>query len=115
MIIVGEKPHIASSGKNVESIQELTNVTVQVGGNATVIIGTNLKITCPVKGKPAPSITWYKQGMELRDGDNLLIDNSTRSLNILKVQYDASGTYQCVAKNPLGVDQMTTYLLPIGL
>ena len=104
-----------SRKENIESLQERSNFKLEVGGNATILTGANLLITCPAEGVPPPSITWYRLRAELSSGGNVVIDKSTGSLNLLNVQTDDLGPYRCVAQNLLGSDRMTTHLMPIGL
>lgn len=61
------------------------------------IIASALNLTCTAEGSPAPSYTWYKDGV--------LIPGETRSyLYISEVQPEDRGSYTCRAVNSLGED-----------
>jgi len=71
--------------------------------NKTTIIENNrITIPCPVRGTPAPQVTWYKDGDEITGneiGVQILADGS---LQLDRAQADDSGTYICFARNVAG-------------
>ena len=55
-------------------------------------LGDSFSIRCSAKGKPVPTIKWYKDGKLLQEGETLLVVNSTSR---------HEGTYQCEANNKM--------------
>ncbi|XP_042242464.1 fibroblast growth factor receptor-like 1, partial [Homarus americanus] len=66
-------------------------------------VGHNVKLKCSVTGKPEPTVTWYKDGLELREGS---LGGESRlnrhSLHLLDLRPEDAGTYTCAAVNDLG-------------
>ena len=69
---------------------------------------------CVATGIPAPSITWFRNGMELSnsrvtlgdpsestttDGDGEMILQTTRTLNLSMTEDGDSGSYECRGRN----------------
>ncbi|XP_068685500.1 hemicentin-1-like [Montipora foliosa] len=69
-----------------------------VPDNYTVLEGSNVTLYCNSTGKPAPNITWTKDGNStiLHQGEEFIINNIHR---------DASGDYTCTAWNGVGEPQ----------
>lgn len=73
--------------------------------------GYEVKMSCPVKGRPKPDVVWYKDNQPFfpraahirLKGNNLKFENSTVS---------DSGNYTCVAQNTLGKIEFT-YIVEI--
>lgn len=63
-----------------------------------------LSVDLKIKGKPKPDVTWFKDGIRLRESRNLRLssDKDTYNLNIPKVTPEDAGTYKCEAKNDVG-------------
>jgi len=64
-------------------------------------IGSSFSIQCEVEGYPTPTVTWYKDDVE--------VDNRQSSdpamLSVNNAQSEDGGTYQCVARNEYGSGQ----------
>ena len=82
--------------------------------NYTVDMGDVVTFQCVATGIPAPSTTWFRNGMELNssrvtfgnlsestamDGGGEIILQSTRTLNLSMTQDNDSGSYECRASN----------------
>ena len=82
--------------------------------NYTVNMGDVVTFQCVATGIPAPSITWFRIGMELSnsritlgdlsettttDGDGEMILQTTRTLNLSMTEDGDSGSYECRASN----------------
>ncbi|CAL8090942.1 unnamed protein product [Calicophoron daubneyi] len=70
--------------------------------------GVNVKLTCTADGNPMPTMTWYKDGRELRKGEgNYEIESilGMSSLELYSCTERDSGNYSCVAKNKMGEDE----------
>lgn len=81
-----------------------------------VVINQTTVINCPVEGKPAPVITWYKNGVQL---DATLqkryeILAGGRQLRVKKAQLTDTGTYHCLAVNKAGEDSVDFELTVLG-
>ena len=63
--------------------------------NRTVLEGSNITLHCNATGKPAPNITWTKDGSQ-----TVLHHGETYS--IVNIQRQAAGDYTCTAWNGVG-------------
>ncbi|KAJ9595135.1 hypothetical protein L9F63_013575, partial [Diploptera punctata] len=92
-----DRPQIAISNHSyVQSNPSKKKVNLKIGGQATVFLGTQIKIKCPVKRFNRTKIQWAK--------DNNFISNSKKykiskkgALRIQDVTHRDAGTYTCVA------------------
>lgn len=73
-------------------------------------------MTCAVRGCPAPSVSWYLDGICINSDKNYYITNAfgVCSLYILSVRSKDSGEYKVVAVNPLGKAECATKLVVKG-
>lgn len=78
--------------------------------------GYQLYMTCAVRGCPAPSVSWYLDGICINSDKNYYITNAfgVCSLYILSVRSKDSGEYKVVAVNPLGKAECATKLVVKG-
>ncbi|KAJ0032742.1 hypothetical protein NQD34_002823 [Periophthalmus magnuspinnatus] len=70
--------------------------------DSIVIINSPLELECHATGTPAPTITWYKDGTPVRQGEGLRVAASGRRLVISRVQVSDTARFQCVATNEAG-------------
>ena len=79
--------------------------------NSTSVIENNpIIIECPATGTPLPTITWYKDDVELT-GDEIGIQYlGDGSLEIFSAKAGDSASYTCIATNVAGTIQHTTEL-----
>ena len=64
-----------------------------------------MRLEClPPGGYPEVRVSWYRNGVKLRQADTLGIDfsHSKRILSITNATYEDSGAYQCRATNAVG-------------
>uniref|UniRef100_A0A915AY17 Neuroglian n=1 Tax=Parascaris univalens TaxID=6257 RepID=A0A915AY17_PARUN len=78
--------------------------------------GETVKFDCSASGKPTPTITFYKNGVEMskqKDGDRWVIDGSVLTLYDVKKGLHGNGdnaVYQCKAENKHGYIWANFYL-----
>ncbi|KAH9366474.1 hypothetical protein HPB48_022308 [Haemaphysalis longicornis] len=78
------------------------------------VIQTNLgvKLLACLSGKPHPEIKWYKDGKELSKFDyNMAHADGVVTLEILTCKKEDAGKYVCKAKNALGEDESSCFLI----
>ncbi|XP_052219506.1 fibropellin-3-like [Dreissena polymorpha] len=66
----------------------------------TAKVNDNTKLFCRVKGKPRPSIEWFKNGEALADGNRVRI--TKYALEVMNTQLSDAGEYACRASNQHG-------------
>ncbi|XP_067940287.1 hemicentin-1-like [Watersipora subatra] len=76
--------------------------------NSSVVKGLRTAIECPVKGKPEPNITWYKDGVELGIASNPYVGlvNARRRLIIANASLSDTAIYTCRASNVAGRSEL---------
>lgn len=72
----------------------------------TVNDGEQVTLTCVVKGRPSPTITWFRNDTGVDKNDDYIIkfDDSTGRCELIIVECftEDSGVFRCVATNDLG-------------
>ncbi|XP_055302398.1 protein madd-4 isoform X5 [Sitodiplosis mosellana] len=93
-----EHPSIAASNTTyIQHDPKKTKVTLKIGGAATVFLGTQIKIKCPVKSRfNRTKIRWSKNSKFLTKTRNVKLSKKG-ALRILDVTYRDSGVYACHA------------------
>ncbi|XP_071515141.1 fibroblast growth factor receptor-like 1 [Panulirus ornatus] len=82
---------------------EFTQLLPPVPGKIDKPVGHNVKLKCQVSGVPEPTVTWFKDGVELREGSLGGESRLTRHyLHLLDLRPQDAGMYTCAAANPLG-------------
>ena len=78
--------------------------------------GESVRFTIRVMGKPAPEVTWYREGSQIISSPDFEIikDGETSSLYIPEVFYEDSGKFSVKAENPGGVNTCTAELIVEG-
>ena len=101
-------PEIIRTGIKDVQVLEPKSLKVVIGSTVLTISGNNLSLSCRVKGFPAPSVQWAKDGVTLET------EKSTLSLQTIDVK--DSGVYMCTATSSLmGLsDSTSTNLTVIG-
>ncbi|KAL8593184.1 hypothetical protein ACOMHN_009839 [Nucella lapillus] len=66
--------------------------------------GDTILLTCSVKGRPRPQVTWTRHGEEILDNQDILISTigGDCKLQILDVYPEDEGPYACTANNSAG-------------
>lgn len=87
------KPEIVVAAKEVEEYKPIS-ITTDIGSSIHSLDENDITLRCPARGLPKPKITWFKQGLQLK--------NSGQSFSILKAKKSDSGNYTCIATNLVG-------------
>lgn len=64
--------------------------------------GTAFTLNVPFKGKPVPSVTWCKEGTDLKIRGTIDSSDSSTSLTVEKSTRNDSGEYNVTIESPLG-------------
>ena len=74
----------------------------------STIVGDSASIECSASGRPLPSLSWYKDGVQLNTSERISITsnavNSTHIdsvLTVSSVTHDDEAVYTCTATNIL--------------
>lgn len=79
----------------------------------TVKAGEAATIRIPYKGKPAPKVTWYRDGLELM-GNSRTVVGASSTLILSKCVREDSGTVTLKLKNGRSLATTTLQLNVIG-
>ncbi|BFZ02029.1 hypothetical protein BsWGS_05068 [Bradybaena similaris] len=74
----------------------------------SVYEGSDLSLDCKAQSDPKPSVKWLKDGVELRNTNNVEVKKFNLALRTLTT--DMSGNYTCVVSNKLGHINWTFHL-----
>lgn len=68
--------------------------------------GQLIQVSCAVtKGDDPLTVQWFKDDLPLMTSNNFVINNMDSRLSVLllrSVNFEHSGTYKCLALNPVG-------------
>ncbi|XP_033111507.1 muscle M-line assembly protein unc-89-like [Anneissia japonica] len=75
--------------------------------------GERLELTCRVFGNPEPMVTWFHNGNQVEESENIKIieDEEKHMLVIREVSPDHSGTYVARASNHVGEDTTVSNII----
>lgn len=91
-----------------------TAAVIPVGvGSMTVARGMRLKLTAFAMGTPTPTISWYKNGKQIRSNARFEV-GSDGSLSIRRVNRRDAGTFEVRAVNSVGRDSDTVRVQVAG-
>ncbi|ESO99779.1 hypothetical protein LOTGIDRAFT_58252, partial [Lottia gigantea] len=102
MEIVEDQPQAFT----VEAPEEIPAEFIEILQPQVVEEGHPVKFTCKVVGSPIPSVSWYKNSIEIEPNPDFhpYYDSDTGicTLDISEVFMDDSGEFLCRAVNPFG-------------
>lgn len=67
----------------------------------TLVEGQSVELDCQAASSPPPEVVWLKNGRSV-DGLERIFVWEDFSLNVRNLQASDTGTYTCVATNPVG-------------
>ena len=70
--------------------------------STTVQADDSLTLTCVSEGVPPPTITFYFNDEEIKEDDLVIINATSHTLTITKVDTSHEGEYRCSASNVAG-------------
>lgn len=85
--------------------------------NMEILLGSELTMTCILKGSLPMAVLWTKGDHEVKDTADVLMsfENQTAVLHIPNVQLKHAGKYTCQAQNDAGSQKCTAALVVKGL
>ena len=86
---------------------------MSLSATTTATQGNPLSLNCNPIGQPSPSVTWYKDNVQLVPSSRVSIDSEDRLVFISVISTDG-GSYRCEATNSVGVDSAVTTLTVLG-
>ena len=87
--------------------------SVALSATTTATQGNPLSLDCNPIGQPSPSVTWYKDNVQLVPNSRISIDGEDRLVFSSVISADG-GSYRCEASNSAGMDSATTTLTVLG-
>lgn len=100
-------PEIIRTGMKDIQVLEPKSIEAIIGSTVLTISGSNVSISCGVRGFPTPSVEWTKDGV--------LLGAEGSVLSLSSVDSNDTGLYTCTATSPLGsFDSQSTNLTVIG-
>ncbi|KAM9849678.1 vascular endothelial growth factor receptor kdr-like [Aulostomus maculatus] len=81
--------------------------------NQNVNSSSTLMLPCSAVGVPRPDITWYKNGVPVKEGPGITL-REDGLLTIERVKKDDEGLYECVASNIDGFAKSSAVVTVIG-
>ena len=79
------------------------------------ITGSNVTLTCMVRGKPSPTIVWTKQSAEDSLSNTDTIYQSDNELFFSSIRREDEGVYSCIASNSFGTVSQTSLLTVLAM
>lgn len=99
----------------------MTNIGIrpsffQVPYDQQAVEGKLVRFDCLVGGRPEPEVNWYREGRLILDTDRFKVvvnEGGVHALMIMAVYPCDTGSYTCVASNPVGDTSFTVRLVVV--
>lgn len=84
--------------------------------NLSSLVGTDVSLQCNLKGSEPMTVSWMKDGHELKEAEHIQIsyENNTAVLHITDLQSKHGGKYCCQAQNQAGSQSCSALLTVKG-
>ena len=79
-----------------------------------VLVGSNVRLQCPMSGHPNPMIDWTKDKEGIIDYSWTRFEASKKVLKISRAQLEDTGIYRCKGTNGFGSTTVRIDLIVIG-
>ncbi|XP_030621020.1 hemicentin-1 [Chanos chanos] len=100
------KNSIGQAQKDYSLIVQVSPTILESGhpSDVSAPMGEELTLECRVMGTPMPQLSWLKNGetLDSSTSENIDISPDGRTLTLLHLQPEDSGTYTCLAVSPAG-------------
>ncbi|XP_034024936.1 vascular endothelial growth factor receptor 1 [Thalassophryne amazonica] len=105
--ITGHETHLDTQVviKVLEPPVLLNNLT-----DCTVNVSSSVSLSCPSRGIPMPTISWYKNKYPLLQDSGIVITPEDGTLHIDRVTAEDQGLYTCQATNEKGSAESSAYV-----
>uniref|UniRef100_A0AC35UC53 Ig-like domain-containing protein n=1 Tax=Rhabditophanes sp. KR3021 TaxID=114890 RepID=A0AC35UC53_9BILA len=94
-------------------VQEPPRIISHFQDQIQILKGTAYELPCRTLGIPQPIVLWQKDGIEISNNQNLLLQ-SDGSLKIFDIDFDDQGRYSCTASNNAGRVTRDTKMIVIS-
>lgn len=98
----GRSPYSDATAAVDRTVEPSFDVGIEMRKVLIVKHGTAFTLNLPFKGKPVPSVTWDKEGVDLKVRGTIEIAESRTSLTIEKSSRNDSGEYRVTLESHLG-------------
>lgn len=112
--LAGEKPLIETSRGLVIGRKEIEEVVVKIGQYLRVVEGMIVRLECPVRGFPAPEVSWFLNDRLLKTSGRFLVDTRSNWLIVDPIQLEDTGQVSCTASNSAGSANASSFISVIG-
>ncbi|XP_006794621.1 vascular endothelial growth factor receptor 1 isoform X1 [Neolamprologus brichardi] len=110
-IVTGQETHLDTQ---VEVTILEPPVLVSNLTDCTVNVSSSVTLSCPSRGVPPPTITWYKDQRALLQGSGIVISAEEARLHIDRITVEDEGLYTCQATNERGSAESSAYIWVSG-
>lgn len=80
-----------------------------------VVLSKPLILECAAGGHPPPSLTWLKDGVPVRNGENVRVLEHGKKIEIVSASVSDSGRYICVATSIAGEKEVKYDVRVLGI
>ncbi|XP_068097301.1 myosin-binding protein C, fast-type-like isoform X3 [Hyperolius riggenbachi] len=83
-----------------------------------VVAGNKMRFDVPITGEPAPTVTWFKEGVEFTDIEGRVRAEEDKELSSFVIdgaKREDEGNYKILVSNPSGEDSATIYVKVVDI